>query len=139
MFARGVLEGEDVGVVARIVELEGDRAVDGDSGRLKGDARGEPKPSGEGFFGDVVDDWWVELVGADAVVNIELLTMMIIWLLIYLCSLAVRVYCFWMLLWNTNSSCVAIDDVCLQCTSHQYCISVGTSVPRARVTRDSSP
>lgn len=64
--ARGVLEGEEVGVVLpRIVLLEGERFegedgrsvdVDGDSGRRKGEARGVPVPRGEGFFGEVLED-----------------------------------------------------------------------------------
>jgi hypothetical protein len=40
------LVGEGVGVVFRIVE--GDA---GDSGRLKGEVRGEPNESGEGLYG----------------------------------------------------------------------------------------
>lgn len=56
--ARGVFNGELVGVdgaavAARTVALEGERDS-GDSGRLKGELRGDPKLNGEGFFGDVV-------------------------------------------------------------------------------------
>lgn len=69
VFARGVLEGEEVGVVARMDEGEGECAVDGDSGRLKGDARGEPNPRGEGFFGDVLEDWLMALVDAAVAVS----------------------------------------------------------------------
>lgn len=56
VLALGGLEGEEVGVIARALELDGERAREGDSGRLKGEARGEPMPSGEGFFGDVFVD-----------------------------------------------------------------------------------
>lgn len=43
-------------MVARTVVLLGVRLTEGDSGRLNGDGRGEPMPSGEGFLGEVLVD-----------------------------------------------------------------------------------